>query len=449
MSLHVVRQYFPHVVLASVPIYGHIEKFAIIATDLVKRGYPVTFTTGTVWRELVEETGAKFVALQGNADFDGRNFEKAFPAWKSLPPGPARFGYLRHMLIDQIRDQHESLQEILFDAGTRGEKTVVLQDITFFGMNPVLLGAPGVRPAGVITVGHTPLPLFSIDTAPFGSGLPPDSSEGGRARNIVENEKIRAIASVSQASFIKIMKSLGAEDISDSLLDLAVIAPDRFLQLCIRGFEYPRSDAPDNLRYIGYFPSSPTSNKPLPPWWNTVLKHERPLVVVSQGTLANHDYGDLILPTLEGLRDLDVQVVTTLVRSASFRDNFKVPQNVLVAQFIPFDELFKYADVVVNNGGFGTVQTAFSLGVPMVLAGQTEEKTETNARAGWTGAAINLATQKPTSRQVREAVEEVLTDPKYKARALELRDEYRKCDALTSIAATIEELANGSSIGCY
>ncbi|KKY20074.1 putative udp-glucuronosyltransferase 2a3 [Phaeomoniella chlamydospora] len=436
----------PHVILAAVPIYGHVEKLRIIGCDLQKRGYAVTFLTGTVWREFVEHAGLPFFALKANADFDGRDFAKAFPMWDKLPPGPPRFGYLRHSLIDQMPAQHESVQAVLEDVAARGLKAVVIQDTAFFGVNPIQMGAPGITPAGTITVGITPLPLFSIDTAPFGSGLPPDSSPEGRARNIAANEKIKAVAQISQAHFTQTMKSLGVKTVPDDLLNSAVTTPDRFLQLCIESFEYPRSDAPSNLRYIGALAPGDEnkSQHPLPDWWDLVIKHDKPLVVVSQGTLSNHNYKDLIIPTLEALKDLDIRVVTTLVRTDSLDgdlQDFQIPSNVLVAKFIPFEELFKHADLVVNNGGYGTVQTAFGHGVPMVLAGQTEDKTETNARAAWSGAAINLACQTATAEQVRDAVEKVLNDPKYKNRAMELKKEYEACDALQSIADNIDELA--------
>jgi UDP:flavonoid glycosyltransferase YjiC (YdhE family) len=77
----------------------------------------------------------------------------------------------------------------------------------------------------------------------------------------------------------------------------------------------------------------------------------------------------------------------------------------------------------------------------MVLAGMSEDKPEACARAAWTGAAINLATNQPTPSQVRAAVEKVLDTPRYKARALELQKQYLKTDCFGNIAATINELA--------
>ena len=87
---------------------------------------------------------------------------------------------LRRIFTDPIPDQHCSLQALLAEAGD--EPVVVLHDTTFLGSWPVLLGAPGSQPTAVIGLGITVVPISSMDTAPFALGLPPDSSEEGRAR---------------------------------------------------------------------------------------------------------------------------------------------------------------------------------------------------------------------------------------------------------------------------
>jgi UDP:flavonoid glycosyltransferase YjiC (YdhE family) len=62
------------------------------------------------------------------------------------------------------------------------------------------------------------------------------------------------------------------------------------------------------------------------------------------------------------------------------------------------------------------------------------------ARAVWTGAAINLATQRPKAEDVRAAVETVLAETAYRERAAELAAEYARHDALTAIHETVIEL---------
>jgi UDP:flavonoid glycosyltransferase YjiC (YdhE family) len=68
-----------------------------------------------------------------------------------------------------------------------------------------------------------------------------------------------------------------------------------------------------------------------------------------------------------------------------------------LAQFIPFYHLMPYVDVMVTNGGFGGVQIALSHGVPLVVAGATEEKPEIAARVAWGSVGINLKTGRPAA----------------------------------------------------
>ena len=70
---------------------------------------------------------------------------------------------------------------------------------------------------------------------------------------------------------------------------------------------------------------------------------------------------------------------------------------------------------MVTNGGYGGVQMALSQGVPLVVAGTTEDKPEVAARVAWSGAGINLKTAAPTPAQVRDAVRALLDDQRYRA----------------------------------
>ncbi|MFK3979000.1 glycosyltransferase [Micromonospora sp. NPDC050397] len=126
--------------------------------------------------------------------------------------------------------------------------------------------------------------------------------------------------------------------------------------------------------------------------------------------------------------------------TVSVRD---VPANARVAEFIPFDQLLPYTDVMVSNGGYGGVQQALSLGVPLVLAGLSEDKAEVTARAAWTGAAINLAIERPEETQIRASVEKVLNDSSYRKQAKRLRSEYITHNPFDAMSAAIEELTAG------
>jgi hypothetical protein len=77
--------------------------------------------------------------------------------------------------------------------------------------------------------------------------------------------------------------------------------------------------------------------------------------------------------------------------------------------------------VMVTNGGFGGVQQALANGVPLVVAGATEDKKEVAARVAWSGTGVKLRTPRPSPRALRRAVQRVLTRPDYGVRARQLR----------------------------
>jgi UDP:flavonoid glycosyltransferase YjiC (YdhE family) len=94
----------------------------------------------------------------------------------------------------------------------------------------------------------------------------------------------------------------------------------------------------------------------------------------------------------------------------------------------------------VKNGGYGAFQHAISNGTPLVVAGISEEKPEVAARAEWAGLGFNLKTGTPTVEALLSAVKEVIENPKYKKRALELEAEMATYDPVGVFAQTIDEL---------
>ena len=95
---------------------------------------------------------------------------------------------------------------------------------------------------------------------------------------------------------------------------------------------------------------------------------------------------------------------------------------------------------MITNGGYGGVQLALAHGIPLVVAGASEEKPEIAARVAWSGAGINLRTSTPTAAAVRNAVLEILAKPGYRQQAQRLAQEYRQYDAVERGTASIEKL---------
>lgn len=194
-----------------------------------------------------------------------------------------------------------------------------------------------------------------------------------------------------QAKFDQVFADLGAESPAPFLMDAAYHLVDVHLQMCIPSVEYPRSDAPSKFRFAGGLPKA--ERKPYidtPKWWDEIVTNEtKKIIGVSQGSLAIK-YSDLTIPTMEAFKDRDdILVVVALGRrGAILPDDVKIPANVRVVDYIPFDELFPHLDLYVTNGGYGAFQHGISNGIPMIIAGESEDKPETAARAEYAGVAI-------------------------------------------------------------
>jgi UDP:flavonoid glycosyltransferase YjiC (YdhE family) len=237
--------------------------------------------------------------------------------------------------------------------------------------------------------------------------------------------------------YIDSMRPYGTPPMPHFFIDCMYLLPDVFLQFTAEALEFPRSDMPDKIRFIGPILPGRSVEFDEPAWWNA-LDGSRPVVLVTQGTLANHDFSEVIQPALLGLADENVTVIVAAGRSDT--QTLTVPENARVASFIPFDRLMPKVDVLVTNGGYGAVNHAFSLGVPIVVAGETEDKDMVAARVGWTGAGINLKTRYASGEQIRNAVCTILTNKQYRDEAQRLQENFSRYNALEELTRTVNAM---------
>ena len=109
---------------------------------------------------------------------------------------------------------------------------------------------------------------------------------------------------------------------------------------------------------------------------------------------------------------------------------------------MPLEWLLPKVDALVTNGGYGTVNQALSFGIPIVAAGQTEDKADVSARIAWFGVGIDLKTDEPTPPALRQAIRAVLGQPSYRARATSMAREYASIDTRSRILQVIDQVVN-------
>jgi MGT family glycosyltransferase len=415
-----------HIVVCAFSNPGHVTPMLAVGIHLAKLGHTITFHTASVFRQKVENAGLRFVGTSGKADIDYRD-PTSFDGRENLTVMDRSNYFLKQTIIEALTDLDRDLRQILKESSV----DLILTSSMYFGAFPLLLRVGERRPP-VIGCGVNPLMLSSVDCGPLS---PPDTTLGGRQRIREANLQTWMAYAPAQDGLNDALKKCSAPALSDFWMDAIYNLPDLVLQFSSETFEFPRSDMPSNLRFVGPILPGLVDAFKKPAWWGE-LDGSKPVILVTQGTLANRNLDELIQPTLTALANDDVLVIVATGRSD--HDGLIVPTNARVESFVPFLHLLPKVDVMVTNGGFGAVQQCLSFGIPLVVGGVSEDKAFTALRLAWSGAGINLKTGRPTADQLHTAIHAVLADQSYQEQAQRIQKDIAQHDPLEEVARHIE-----------
>lgn len=405
------------VLFANVPADGHFNPLTGLAVYLKDKGCDVRWYTSVTYAEKIKKMALPFYPLKKALDVSASNLDEVFKGREKIKTqvGKLVFDMINAFILrapEYFEDIKEIRKEFAFD--------VMICDITF-GAIPFVKEKLNVP---VISICIFPLCETSRDLPPAGLGLTPSSSFWCRKKQ----DLLRFVADkVLFAKPSKVLNRLlmeqGIDPGKSNVFDILIKKSTLVLQSGTPGFEYNRTDLGKNIRFIG--PLHPyKSNTDTKRWFDERLNRYEKVVLVTQGTVEK-DVEKIITPTLEAFEDTKILVVATTGGSQTTELQNRFPQpNIIVEDFIPFDDIMPYADVYVTNGGYGGVMLGIQHGLPLVVAGVHEGKNEINARVGYFELGVNLGTEKPTPQQVKASVEKVFNEPRFKKNVESLLDEF-------------------------
>ena len=207
------------------------------------------------------------------------------------------------------------------------------------------------------------------------------------------------------------------------------------------------SPYPTTLRYRDDEGRDP---HPLGDWWPG---NKSPLVYLTFGTLATgtEDGQELLRKVLASIQGLDIRILVT-TGSTMDPEDFDVPHNVRVESWVAQVDVFAEASVVICHGGSGTTIGALAAGVPLILLPLFADQPTNAALVQKAGAGIvvgdgggsaelNSKNIEEQMTSVRSAIDQILTNSKYRAAAISLAKEIDGGNSLTNlvnrIAATV------------
>ncbi|MEA2576383.1 MAG: hypothetical protein QOH93_3681 [Chloroflexia bacterium] len=194
---------------------------------------------------------------------------------------------------------------------------------------------------------------------------------------------------------------------------------------------------PPSFAYIG-----PVFERVPPSGWRAPwpANDPRPLVLVSFSTGRAWDQSSRIQRTLEALRESNVRVLVT----AGMADvaGLALPENAVMVPQVPHDEILPQAAVTVTHAGHGTVAASLSYGVPLVcLPNRAADQPGLAAQVAALGAGLVLDGDAATPSDIRSAVQRVLAERQYAARAQQLASVIASAGGSSTAAVALEQVA--------
>lgn len=389
------------ILFANIPADGHFNPLTGIAVHLKNAGHDVRWYTGPSYAPKIEKLGIPYYLFSKAKEVTVHNIDEVFPERQKIK------NHVKKVIFDictYFIERGAEFFEDIKDINQSFDFDILVADNAFTGVTFV----NEKLNKQTVTIGILPLNESSKELPPPIMGLTPATSFAGRTfhaflRWLADNVLLKK----PTAMMHKFHSRYGMKKSTKNIFDTQIEKSTLYLQSGTPGFEYKRSNMSRHIHFIGpLLPFKTDKNYKLS--FTDKLRTYDKVILVTQGTFEG-DVNKLIVPTLEAFKDSNNLVVATTAgwHTQMLKDKYSAYENIVIEDFIPFNEIMPFADVFVSNGGYGGVQFSISNKLPMVVAGIHEGKNEICARVGYFKMGINLRTEKPGPEKIKKAVQEI------------------------------------------
>ena len=370
------------------PLHGHTNPSLPLVRALVERGDEVVYFSSEAFAAGIQQAGAQY-----------RPYRNAFLAD-----------------LRQLPEQTNEISWLLMR--TVGE--VLAQDLgAFRAERPDYVITDSVAPWGqwVAQVLEVPV-VTSVTTFAFNRHvLALGAARGTRPKSV--RLVLSKIRHVTKAALLgrrlrreHRVKGTGMMGLVMGCSDLNIVYTSRFFQPCAESFD-------DRFQFIGP-PMGPRTEAVDFPWDEA---SQTDVIYVSLGTLFNAD-PTFYRTCFEAFRAQNVRVVMSIGTTITEASLGAPPANVVVRPHVPQLKVLRRATVFVSHGGMNSVSESLSHGVPLVCVPQMGEQEIVAGQVEALGAGLRLAKGEVTAHRLRESVQRVLDDERFRQQAAVVRESF-------------------------
>lgn len=421
------------IVLATGGSLGDLHPFIAIGRALQARGHEVGIATAVDYRDKIETAGLSFhevgpglANLLHDTGMDVASLTAAIAKSDRFLFGKILLPYAG-----------EATRQLI--AATEGAAAVVGSTLAIGAqMAAEVHGIPGVA------VSLQPTMVFSRHDPPHLPAAPWLKPATGGPQ-LWLNDLTRALGRMSTARWTgpmnTIRASLGLPPTRDNIIFDAGRSADLSLGLYSPLLSPRQPDAAPNFDVVGSAAYDSETGAPptLSPALEAFLSAGPPPLVFTLGSAAVHIPGDFYVESLKAARLLGRRAVLLVGPDGDLSLGAGDP-DIHVAAYAPFSLLFPRADVVVHQGGIGTVHQALRGGRPQLVVPHLGDQYDNAIRVARKCCGARLARDRYTAEAVAPLLDHLSGDPLTLAYAEAIGPQVRAEDGATAAAERISAL---------
>ncbi len=176
--------------------------------------------------------------------------------------------------------------------------------------------------------------------------------------------------------------------------------------------------------------------------WDRLKNATNKKILVSIGTTFDHDHKKAFFQkVVDAFKEEDLTVV--VVSDPQLFEQW--PDNFMVYQQVPQLDLLPHLDGVVCHGGHNTVSETLSNGIPLVVIPIAYDQSHVAGRVVRTEAGERLNFNRFKANHLREAVQQILTNPGYREAAQKVGQSFMEAGGASTAANLLEEAITKAS----
>ena len=376
-----------------IPAHGHTNPTLGLVKELTSAGHQVFYFSFEMFREKIEQTGARFIPCDGY-DFDMEDKENA-----------DRVGKDKVFATELLVSSTLALDEMTTEKIKEIKPDVIVSDsVAFWGK----LVAMKHR---IPYVSSTTTFAFNRYSAKYMKETPWDIAKMLFAMPKI-NKQIQRLREKGYP-----VKGL-LEIVQNDNETNTIVYTSKYFQPCSETFS-------DRYHFIG--PSIRPVTEP-------IRKTAEKTVYVSMGTVNQNP--EFYRNCIHALAKTDWQVIISMGTNPEHFDH--LPDNIQIYETVDQMAVLSIADAFITHCGMNSASEGLYFKVPLVLFPQTPEQGAVAKRTEELGAGIRL--KSIAEKDILDALKQILTDPDYKNNAIRVSDSFHACGGASEAKAFLEEI---------